>query len=123
MGFEPYACIQRRLNKAILKGLGIYLIADGVLSIVARQEGNPQSNSSEISEPFLGFLLVVFARARGMPQVTLYLTNEEQRRIEEFKEAHNMNRHATIKRAIRKMLGLRIAEFHHRLPDGKLVDS
>ena len=50
-----------------------------------------------------------------MPQVTLYLTNEEQERIEEFSKTHYLNRHAIIKRAIRKMLGLKIKELHHQL--------
>ena len=58
-----------------------------------------------------------FVRWENIPQVTLYLTNEEQERIEEFSKAHYLNRHATIKRAIRKMLGLKIKELHHQLPN------
>ena len=57
-----------------------------------------------------------------MHQVTLHLTNEEQEKIEQFIESHNMNRHAAIKRAVRKMLDLKVRELHHRLPNGKLID-
>lgn len=57
-----------------------------------------------------------------MPLVSVYLTNEEQRKIQDYVESHALNRHATIKRAIRKMLGLKVKELHHRLPDGKLVE-
>jgi len=57
-----------------------------------------------------------------MRQVTVYLKDDEEKRIEEFMEVHGLNRHAVIKRAIRKMLGLKVQDFHHRLPDGKLVE-
>jgi predicted transcriptional regulator len=52
-----------------------------------------------------------------MPQVTLHLTNEEQERIEEFSKTHDLNRHAIMKRAIRKMLGLKIKGLRQQLPN------